>query len=170
MNQNNPACTQAHPYFVLCLDNSFDMEPDELRTFLQGIPNLYYIECEGTIYERGQRIDTDCMLLWFYNPEYSFSDSDYTVSILVEWLSRYGLDISEDRVFVDYAGEEFAPSCCCHAPLFEFPEEYRIESITSNISCPDDYLNLLRHCYVRNAEVFAEYERTHPEAYSEEDN
>ena len=169
MNQNNPACTQAHPYFVLCLDNSFDMEPDELRTFLQGIPNLYYIECEGTIYERGQRIDTDCMLLWFYHPEYSFSDSDYSVSILVEWLNRYGLDISEGRVFVDYAGEEFAPSCCCHAPLFEFPEGYRIESITSNISYPDNYLNLLRHCYVRNAEVFAEYERTHPEAYSEEE-
>jgi hypothetical protein len=170
MNQNNPACTQAHPYFVLCLDNSFDMEPDELRTFLQGIPNLYYIECEGTIYERGQRIDTDCMLLWFYHPEYSFSDSDYTVSILVEWLSRYGLDISEDRVFVDYAGEEFAPSCCCNAPLFEFPERYRIESVTSNISNPDDYLNLLRHCYIRNAEVFAEYERTHSDTYPEEDN
>ena len=145
------------------------MEPDELRTFLQGIPNLYYIECEGTIYEQGQRIDTDCMLLWFYHPEYSFSDSDYTVSILVEWLGRYGLDISEERVFVDYTGEEFAPSCCCNAPLFEFPKGYRIESITSNISCPDDYLHLLRHCYVRNVEVFAEYERTHPEQYSEED-
>ena len=39
----------------------------------------------------------------------------------------------------------------------------------SNISNPDDYLNLLRHCYVRNAEVFAEYEGTHPEAYSEEE-
>lgn len=170
MIRNNPACKQAHPYFVLCLDKSFDMEPDELRTFLQGIPNLYYIECEGTIYEQGQHVDTDCMLLWFYNHEYSFSDSDYSVSILVEWLSRYGLDISEDRVFVDYAGEEFAPSCCCHAPLFEFPEEYRIESITSNISNPDDYLNLLRHCYVRNAEVFAEYERTRPKTYTEEDN
>lgn len=170
MNQNNPACKQAHPYFVLCLDNSFDMEPDELRTFLQGIPNLYYIECEGTIYERGQRIDTDCMLLWFYHPEYSFSDSDYTVSILVEWLSRYGLDISEAHVFVDYAGEEFAPSCCCNAPLFEFPEGYRIESIASNINHPDDYLNLLWHCYVRNAEVFTEYERTHPKAYSEEED
>lgn len=169
MNHTNPACKQAHPYFVLCLDNSFDMEPDELRTFLQGIPNLYYIECEGTIYEQGQRIDTDCMLLWFYHPEYSFSDSDYTVSILVEWLGRYGLDISEERVFVDYTGEEFAPSCCCNAPLFEFPKGYRIESITSNISCPDDYLHLLRHCYVRNVEVFAEYERTHPEQYSEED-
>ena len=170
MNQNNPACKQAHPYFVLCLDNSFDMEPDELRTFLQGIPNLYYIECEGTIYERGQRIDTDCMLLWFYHPEYSFSDSDYTVSILVEWLSRYGLDISEDHVFVDYAGEEFAPSCCCNAPLFEFPEGYRIESITSNINHPDDYRNLLRHCYVRNAEAFAEHERTHSDTYPEEED
>ena len=170
MNQNNPACMQAHPYFVLCLDKSFNMEPDELRIFLQGIPNLYYIECEGTIYEQGQRIDTDCMLLWFHNPEYSFADSDYSVSILVEWLSRYGLDISEDHVFVDNVGEEFAPSCCCHAPLFEFPEGYRIESITSNISNPDDYLNLLQHCYVRNAEVFAEYERTHPETCTEEED
>ncbi|MBO5970306.1 MAG: hypothetical protein J6S14_17635 [Clostridia bacterium] len=169
MNQNHPACKQVHPYFVLCLDKSFDMEPDELRTFLQGIPNLYYIECEGTIYEHGQYRDIDCMLLWFYNPEYSFSDSDYTVSILVEWLSRYGLDISEDYIFVDYESEEFAPSCCCNAPLFEFPKGYRIESITSNISCPDDYLHLLRHCYVRNVEVFAEYERTHPETCTEEE-
>lgn len=168
MNQNPPACKQAHPYFVLSLDNSFNMEPDELRIVLQGIPNLYYIECEGSLYEHEQYIDNDCMLLWFYNPEYSFSDSDYRVSILVKWLNRYGLDISEGRVFVDYAGEEFAPSCC-HAPLFEFPEGYRIESITSNISNPDNYLNLLRHCYVRNAEVFAEYERTHLEAYSEEE-
>lgn len=170
MNQNQPACKQAHPYFVLCLDKSFDMEPDELRTFLQGIPNLYYIECEGSLYEHGQYIDTDCMLLWLYNPEYSFSDSDYTASILVEWLSRYGLDISEDRVFVDYAGEEFAPSCCCNAPLLEFPEGYRIESITSNISNPDYYRNLLQHCYVRNAEVFAEYECTHSDTYPEEED
>lgn len=169
MIQRTPACTQAHPYFVLRLDDSFDMEPDELRAFLQSIPNLNYVECEGTIYEQGQHIAIDCMLLWFYNPEYSFPNSDYSVNILVEWLGQYGLDIREDHVFVDYVGEEFAPSCCCNAPLFEFPEGYRIESITSNISNPDDYLNLLRHCYVRNAEVFAEYERTHLETYTEED-
>ena len=165
-----PACKQAHPYFVLCLDKSFDMEPDELRTFLMGIPHLYFIECEGTIYEKGQYIDTDCMLLWFYHPEYSFSHSDYTVNILVEWLSRYGLDICEERVFVDYAGDEFAPSYCCNAPIFEFPEGYRIESIETNITNADTYCDLLRHTYVRNGELFDEYERTHQEDFTEEED
>lgn len=169
MNQNTPACKQAHPYFVLCLDDSFDMEPNELRTFLQGIPNFYYVEYEGTIYDHGQHIDTDCMLLWFYNPEYTISDSDYEVRILVQWLREFGLDIREDRIFVDNECDEFAPSCCCNAPLLEFPDGYRIESITSNIDNPSDYLNLLRHTYIRNAEVLAEYERTHPEPYSEEE-
>ena len=170
MKHYTRACKQAHPYFVLCLDDSFDLEPDELRTFLQGIPNFYYVECEGTIYDHGQHVYTDIMLLWFYNPEYTISDSDYKVRILVQWLSEFGLDIREDRIFVDDECNDFAPSCCCNAPLFEFPEGYRIESITSNVNNPDDYLNLLRHCYIRNAEVFAEYERTYPEAYSEEGN
>lgn len=168
MNHNSTACKQAHPCYVLNLNAAFDMEPDELREFIAGIPYLYYIECEGSIYEHGEHTDLDCMLLWFYHPEVTFPAADYNISFLVEWLSRYGLELREDWLFVDYDCEEFAP-LSCNAPIFEFPEGYSIDCITSNIDNPNDYLSLLRHSYVRNAEVFAEYERTHPEQYSKED-
>ena len=169
MKHYTRACKQAHPYYVLNLNAAFEMESDEIREFIAGIPNLYYIEYEGIINEHGKYADTDCMLLWFYHPEVTFSAGDYNVSFLVKWLDRYGLAVHEDWLFVDNTCEEFAPKCCCNAPLFEFPEGYCIDSITSNIDNPDDYLKLLRHSYVRNMEVFAQYERMHPEIQHEED-
>jgi hypothetical protein len=169
MNHNAPACKQAHPYYVLNLNVAFDMEPDELREFIASIPYLYYIECEGSIQEHGEYTDLDCMLLWFYHPEVQFAASDYNIRFLVEWLSRYGLELREEWLFVDYDCDEFAP-LSCNAPIIEFPEGYSIDCITSNIDNPDNYLRLLRHSYVRNASVFDEYERTRLECCSEEDS
>lgn len=126
MNHINP---HAHPFFAINLSHNFEIEPDELRTFVSGIPDWKYVEVEGIDTDGN---DIDVMFLWVHSdtvtPLYKGQAFE-----LAEWFGMAGFDINPDDILPVNNYQAFACECSNYAPILPLEDMSRIEGIYGNI-------------------------------------
>ena len=133
MNHINP---HAHPFFAINLSRNFEIEPDELRTFVSGMPDWKFVEVEGVDTD-GNEIDV--MFLWAHSNKVTSLHKDQAFE-LAEWLDRVGFDINLDDIEPVNYYQAFACECSNYAPILPLEDMSRIEGIYGNIDNPNLYV------------------------------
>lgn len=126
MNQIN---LYAHPFFAINLSHAFEIEPDEFRTFVSGMPDWKYVEVEG-IETDGNEVDV--MFLWVHSDKVTPLYKDQAFE-LAQWFDMAGFDINSDDIMVINGYQAFACECSNFAPILPLEEMSRIEGIYGNI-------------------------------------
>lgn len=126
MNHINP---HAHPFFAINLSHNFEIEPDELRTFVSGIPDWKYVEVEGIDTDGN---DIDVMFLWVHSDTVIPLYKDQAFE-LAEWFGMAGFDINPDDILAVNNYQAFACECSNYAPILPLEDMSRIEGIYGNI-------------------------------------
>ena len=132
----NPTTLYAHPFFAINLSHNFEIEPDELRTFVSGMPDWKFVEVEG-IDTDGNEIDV--MFLWAHSDKVTSLHKDQSFE-LAEWFDMAGFDINPDDILVVNNYQSFACECSNYAPILPLEEMSRIEGIYGNIDNPNLYV------------------------------
>lgn len=132
----NPTTLYAHPFFTINLSRNFEIEPDELRTFVSGMSNWKYVEVEG-IDTDGNEVDV--MFLWSRSNRVAPLYEDQAFE-LAEWLDRVGFDINPDDIVPVNYYQAFACECNNYAPILPLKGMSRIEGIYGNIDNPNLYI------------------------------
>ena len=133
MNHINP---HAHPFFAINLSRNFEIEPDELRTFVSGMPDWKYVEVEG-IDTDGNEIDV--MFLWVHSDKVTHLYKDQAFE-LAEWFDMAGFDINPDDILIVNNYQSFTCECSNYAPILPLEDMSRIEGIYGNIDNPNLYV------------------------------
>ena len=126
----NPITLYAHPFFAINLSRNFEIEPDELRTFVSGMSNWKYVEVEG-IDTDGNEVDV--MFLWVHSDKVTPLYKDQAFE-LAEWFDMAGFDINPDDILVANNYQAFACECNNYAPILPLEDMSRIEGIYGNIN------------------------------------
>ena len=142
----------AHPFFHIDLDMNFDIDINELSSLLMAMPNVRFVCIEGEYDSKCGTYSVARYLIWFAKS----SLEDYNITNLTDYLYKRGFDIPEEDIYIDYGHTAFSSKRTDCAPLFNFPEGFHLESVSTNISRAVGYFSKLACRNLTNIAVFHE--------------
>ena len=146
-----------HPFFVIDVDPS-RIDRISLCQTLASLRDTYFTEYVGTVMEGGKPVTIDRMFVWYYTPDFSYSDETYQPGALVCFLQKLGFDISEQDVYLYYDNDCYGGIGCELAPIVAFPEGFLLDYMSGNVSIPEYYIELMS-TYSHNHLAMCGYDR-----------
>ena len=135
----------AHPILVVDATKSRNRN-DILGRALISLMDVYLIEYTGTIHKDGKVIPVDEILAWRCPADVEtkrYTYDLYNVEPLVYLMDKIHVDLDLQSTctcsVLNYAGAE-----CQFAPLFRFPNGFKLETLRGNISNLERYTEMMR--------------------------
>lgn len=129
--------TNAHPFFAINLSRNFDVDSDELRSFIMAMPAWKYVELEG-VESNGN--DADIMYIWTCDQNCK-TTATYDLQEFVDFLNTSGFGIPQKDVVVVHNYRDFTCECCNFAPVISLSGISYVESIYGNVDNAQLYLS-----------------------------